>query len=66
MALISAAAMDEIERRKENVRRIWDYKAVDHVPIMLRVISNPWGCTTQEHFLDCDKRFQIELEQVKL
>lgn len=66
MAVISAAMMDEIEWRKENIRRVWDYKRVDHIPIMLRVESNPWGYTTREHFLDADKQFQLEFEKVKL
>lgn len=57
---------DEIERRKENIRRVWDYKQVDHIPISLRVSANPWGYTTQEHFLDGDKQFQIESEGVRL
>lgn len=66
MAVISSAMMDEIERRKENVRRVWDYKRVDHIPIMLSVAANPWGYTTREHFLDGDKQFQLEFEKVKL
>lgn len=65
MAFISQALMDEIERRKENIRRVWDYRRVDHIPIMLRVVSNPWNYTTQEHFLDGDKQFAIEAESVK-
>lgn len=56
---------DEIERRKENIRRVWDYRRVDHIPISLRVQANPWGYTTREHFLDGEKQFQIELEGVK-
>jgi len=66
MPLISPAMMDEIERRKENIRRVWDYKRVDHIPISLRVAHNPWGYTTQEHFLDGEKQFALEFEQVKL
>ena len=65
MAVISAEMVNEIERRKENIRRVWDYKRVDHIPIMLTVASNPWGYTTQEHFLDSDKQFQLEFEKVK-
>jgi len=65
MKLISPAMMDEIERRKDAVRRVWDYRRVDHIPIMLRVVSNPWNYTTREHFLDGDKQFQIEFEQVR-
>jgi hypothetical protein len=57
---------DEIERRKENIRRVWDYRWVDHIPILLQVESNPWGYTTQEHFQDGEKQFQFELEKVKL
>ena len=66
MAVISPAMMDEIERRKEHVRRVWHYQRVDHIPIMLQVRSNPWGYTTREHFLDGDKQFQLECEQVRL
>ena len=66
MAVISPAMMDEIERRKERVRRVWHYQQVDHIPIMLQVRSNPWGYTTREHFLDGDKQFQLECEQVRL
>ncbi len=66
MATLSRAMMDEIERRKENIRRVWDYRRVDHIPILLRVVHNPWGYTTQEHFLDADKQFQIEFESVRL
>jgi hypothetical protein len=66
MSPLSPAMADEIERRKENIRRIWDYRRVDHIPIMLRVESNPWGYSTREHFLDSDKQFQLEFEKVKL
>jgi len=66
MALLSAAMMDEIERRRECIRRVWDYRRVDHIPVMLRVESNPWGYSTRDHFLDGEKQFQLELEKVKL
>jgi hypothetical protein len=66
MPVLSAALIDEIERRKENIRRVWDYRNVDHIPIMLRVESNPWGYTTKEHFLDGDKQFALEFEKVRL
>ena len=46
--------MDQIERRKENIPRIWDYKRVEHIPIMLRMVWNPWAYTTREHFLHGD------------
>lgn len=66
MPFISPAMMDEIERRKENIRRVWEYKRVDHIPISLRVSANPWGYTTQDHFLDGDKQFRMESEGVRL
>ena len=58
--------MDEIERRKENIRRVWDYKRVDHIPILMSVADDPWGYTVQEHFLDAEKQFRIEHERVRL
>ncbi len=66
MGLLTSAMTDEIERRKENIRRVWDYRRVDHIPIMLRVVHNPWGYTTREHFLDADQQFQLEFESVRL
>ncbi len=66
MAVISPAMMDEIEKRKEDIRRLWKYKKIDHIPVMLQVRDNPWGYTTQDHFMDGDKQFDLEYEQVKL
>ena len=66
MAVISPGLIDDIERRRDNIRRVWQYRRVDHIPVMLRVESNPWGYTTREHFLDGDKQFQLELEKVRL
>lgn len=66
MAFLSPAMADEIERRKEVIRRVWDYRRVDHVPVLLQVESNPWGYTTRDHFLDGDKQFQLESEKVRL
>ncbi|MGC8863644.1 MAG: uroporphyrinogen decarboxylase family protein [Armatimonadota bacterium] len=66
MSFIPQSTIDEIERRKEVIRRVWDYKRVDHIPIAMRVAANPWGYTTREHFLDAEKQFAIESESVKL
>ncbi len=66
MPFLSQEMQSEIERRKENVRRVWEYKRVDHIPIMMRVSANPNNYTVQEHFLDDDKQLEIEKESVRL
>ena len=30
----------EIEKRKERIRKVWQYKQVDHIPIGIYVIDN--------------------------
>jgi hypothetical protein len=55
----------EIERRKEAVRRVWEFRPVDHIPVLLRVASNLRGWTVREHFLDGEKQLEIEMEGVK-
>jgi len=36
---------DEIEERCQRIRDVWDYRRVDHIPIHMTVLSNPWGYT---------------------
>jgi len=56
---------DELERRKQLVRDVWEYKKVDHIPIMMDVAANPWGYTMTEQMVDRDKQLRLRLESVK-
>jgi len=55
----------EIERRKQVIRDVWEYKKVDHIPVMLTVNSNPYGYTMHEELLSKEKQLQLRLASVK-
>jgi len=55
----------EIERRKQVIRDIWEYKKVDHIPAMLSVNSNPYGYTMHEELLSSEKQLQLRLASIK-
>ena len=55
----------EIEKRKQAVRDVWDYRRVDHIPVMLSISSNPFGYTTREELTDKEKQLDIRLSSLK-
>lgn len=55
----------ELERRKQLVRDVWEYKRVDHIPVMLDVSANPCGYSITDQMLDRDKQLRVRLESVK-
>lgn len=55
----------EIERRKQVIRDVWEYKKVDHIPVMLSINSNPYGYTLHEELLSKEKQLQLRLASVK-
>lgn len=38
----------EIEKRKQMIRDVWEYKKVDHIPFMITVNSDPYGYTMHD------------------
>jgi uroporphyrinogen-III decarboxylase len=57
--------MKEIERRKQVVRDVWEYKKVDHIPIMMSVDYNPWNYSMHDELYDSKKQLQLRLLSVK-
>lgn len=55
----------EIEKRKQVVRDVWEYKKVDHIPIMITVNSNPFGFTMHDELFSKEKQLQLRLATVK-
>lgn len=57
----------EIERRKQIIRDIWNYKLddVDHIPIYLIPIPNSKGYTLKERFTEKRKQLKVEAEKIK-
>ena len=55
----------EIEKRKERVRKIWNYERVDHVPLGLYVIDNRGGFSRQEIEKEKEKNLKLDLDSIK-
>ncbi len=58
--------MSVIEKRKQAVRDVWDYRAVDHIPIMLSVSDNPWGYSVKDQLFDVEKQLAVALRSIEL
>ncbi|RLG23205.1 hypothetical protein DRN85_09765 [Methanosarcinales archaeon] len=59
--------MKEIERRKQVIRDIWNYKLdnIDHIPIQLIPIPNSKGYTLKERYTDKKKQLEVQVEKIK-
>lgn len=55
----------EVERRKQAVRDVWQYKKVDHIPIMMSVDYNPWNFTMHDELYNSEKQLKLRLNSVK-
>lgn len=55
----------EIEKRKQLIRDVWNYKKVDHIPIMLNIVSNPYGYTMHDEIFSKEKQLQMRLASIK-
>ena len=65
MALDFVLPTERIEKAKQRVRNVWNYREVDHVPISISSRMNPWGYTFEELRLDGNKHLRVELETVR-
>lgn len=57
---------DEIDRRKQLIRDLWDGRAVDHVPVLVNVVNPGVRYTVREQFQDGDKQLEEALAAVEL
>jgi hypothetical protein len=55
----------EVNRRKQRIRDIWDYKKVDHIPLELYVIDNREKFTRKEIEKEKEKNLRFDLNSVK-
>lgn len=55
----------EIERRKETIRRLWNYQEVDHIPVCFDFVYNPWGFTVREELTEKEKQLKLRLYNIK-
>ena len=59
---------EEIERRKQVIRDIWNYKLdnIDHIPIQLIPMPNSKGYTLKERYTDKKKQLEVQVEKIKV
>ena len=55
---------NEIERRKQLRRDLWDYKPVDHIPIVFWLTTSG-GYTTREQYESTEIQFKVNVEAIK-
>jgi len=55
----------EIEKRKDRIRDIWDYKKVDHIPLGIYIIDNKEGFNRQEIEKEKEKNLRFDLNSIK-
>jgi hypothetical protein len=59
----------EIERRKQLRRDLWDYRAVDHIPVIIWLLPywqlGECGFTAREFFEEDDVHFQVSVARIK-
>ena len=54
-----------IEKRKQSIRNVWQYKRVDHIPLAFYVIDNIEKFTRQEIEQEKDKNLRFDLNNLK-
>lgn len=55
----------EVEKRKQRIRDIWQYKKVDHIPLGLYVVDNREKFTRKEIEQEKEKNLRFDLNNVK-
>jgi hypothetical protein len=55
----------EVEKFKQTIRDIWNYKPVNKIPINFTILSNPKKYTLHEQIKDVDKQLEVSLNSIK-
>lgn len=56
---------NEVEKAKQKIRDVWEYRPVDKIPINFTVYSNPNKYTLHEQIRDVKKELEVALKGVK-
>lgn len=65
MALDFEIPEKEIERRKQVIRDVWEYRKADHIPVMLSISSNPYGYSMRDELTSKEKQLRLRLASIK-
>jgi hypothetical protein len=57
--------LDAVERRKQRIRDVWQYKKVDHIPLGLYVVDNRERFTRKEIEQEKEKNLRFDLNNVR-
>ncbi len=55
----------EIEKRKDRIRDIWEYKRVDHIPLGIYIIDNKEKFSRQQIEKEKEKNLRFDLNSIK-
>jgi hypothetical protein len=55
----------EIERRKDRIRKTWQYKHVDHIPLGIYIIDNKEKFTRKEIETEKEKNLRFDLNSIQ-
>lgn len=55
----------EIERRKDNIRKVWNYQPVDHIPVCFDLTYNPYRYSVREELTDKRKQLRLRLFNIE-
>lgn len=61
----SNVSYQELERRKQQIRDLWSYRRLNHVPIWLSVNHNPLGYSLQEQLRSPEKQLAVEISSIE-
>jgi len=57
--------MNKVEKAKQKIRDVWEYRPVNKIPINFTVYSNPKKYTLHEQIKDVDKELDVALNTIK-
>jgi len=60
----STLSPQELTRRKQQIRDLWNYKPLDHIPIWLTAYSNPWNYSVYEISKSTEKQLAVQMASI--
>ena len=63
MAIILGSG--ELEHRKQQIRDLWNYRKLDHIPIIIIAASNPWEYSFQDQLRSPEKQLAVQLKTIE-
>jgi len=55
----------ELECRKQRIRDLWNYRKLDHIPIIIISANNPWRYSFQDQLRSSEKQLAVQLKTIE-